>query len=332
MVHSPRVVVVGTGSFGKNHVRVLSELGALAGVIDINEAVAKAFSDLYRVPWSSTPKDFDFGEVDGAVVSTPTTTHFDIAKQLIAKGVEYLFVEKPVVTDVSEALELAQTMEREDAKLMAGFIERFNQAVNQVRSYLQEGRIGAPIIMATSRIRQWPDRPIDLGVIKDTAIHDIDIVRYLSEEMPSSVYALAGSLTGRPREDHATILLNFQRHRAVLEANWITPSKSRRLAVTGMTGYVEADLITQEVTVKDDKGSFTKAVLWKEPLLFELRSFLEAISNRSIPSPGREDAIANLVLAEAALISSQSNRAVSLSEIFDRYQRQQLDDYLRRKN
>lgn len=307
-------------------------MGALAGVIDINETAAKAFSDLYRVPWSSTPKDFDFGGVDGAVVSTPTTTHFDIAKQLIVKGVQYLFVEKPVVTDVSEALELAQIMEREDAKLMAGFIERFNQAVTQVRSYLQDGRIGAPIIMATSRIRQWPDRPIDLGVIKDTAIHDIDIVRYLSEEMPSSVYALAGSLMGRPREDHATILLNFQRHRAVLEANWITPSKSRRLAVTGMTGYVEADLITQEVTVKDEKGAFTKAVLWKEPLLFELRSFLEAISNRSVPSPGCEDAIANLVLAEAALTSSQSNRAVSLSEIFDRYQRQQLDDYLRRKN
>jgi len=332
MARSRKVVVVGTGSFGKNHVRVLNELGALAGVIDINQTAAKAFADLYKVPWSSSLKDFDFDGVDGAVISTPTTTHFDVAKQLIAKGVEYLFIEKPVVTDVPEALELAHIMEQQDAKLMAGFIERFNQAVTQVRSYLLDGRIGDPIIMAALRIRQWPDRPIDLGVIKDAAIHDIDIVRYLSEEMPSSAYALAGSLTGRPMEDHATIVLSFRRHRAVLEANWITPSKSRRLAVTGTTGYIEADLVTQEVTVKDDKGSFTKAVLWKEPLLFELRSFLEAISNGSTPSPGREDAIANLVLAEAALTSSQLNRAVSLNEIFDRYQGHQLDNYLRRQN
>lgn len=325
----PKVVVVGTGSFGKNHVRVLSELGALAGVIDVNEAVAKQFAQLYRVPWSTTPKDFDFSGVGGAVISTPTTTHLEIAKELISKGIQYLFIEKPVVTDVKEGLELKEIVEKRGTRLMSGFIERFNQGVVQVKDYLREGRVGDPIIMATTRIRQWPDRPIDLGVIKDTAIHDIDIVRYLSEEMPTSVYALAGSLTGRPREDHATIVLHFEKHRAVLEANWITPSKSRKLTVTGMTGYIEADLITQEVTVRDSMGSFTKAVAWKEPLLFELKSFLQSMSEEREPSPGVKDALANLVLAEAALTSSQSNRAVSLSEILGGYKGNKLDKYLR---
>jgi len=327
-----KVVVIGTGSFGKNHVRVLNELGALSGAIDANEATAKKFADLYRVPWSSDVRNFDFSGTDGVVISTPTTTHFEIAKQTITKGVGYLFIEKPVVPDVREALELRDFADEHGARLMSGFIERFNQGVTQVKSYLSEGRIGDPIIITASRIRQWPDRPIDLGVIKDTAIHDIDIVRHLSGEMPSSVYALAGSLTGRPREDHATVMLNFSRHRAILEANWITPSKSRKLAVTGMAGYIEADLITQEVTVKDDKGSFTKATQWKEPLLFELRHFLEAISTKSDPSPGCRDAVANLAVAEAALVSNQTNRAVLLSEVFDRYEGYQLDEYLGRQN
>jgi len=325
----PKVVVVGTGSFGKNHVRVLGELGALAGVIDVNEAVVRSFAKLYRVPWSTTVKAFDFSGVDGAVISTPTTTHLEIAKELISKGIRYLFIEKPVVTDTKEALELVEIMEKHDTRIMSGFIERFNQGVVQVMDYLREGRIGEPIIMAATRIRQWPDRPVDLGVIRDTAIHDIDIVRYLSEEMPSSVYALAGSLTGRPREDHATIVLHFKNHRAILEANWITPSKSRKLAVTGMRGYIEADLITQEVTVRDDRGSFTKAIAWKEPLLFELKSFLQSISEGREPSPGVKDALANLVLAEAALISSQSNRAVSLGEVLGGHKGNKLEKYLR---
>jgi len=332
MAKSARVVVVGTGSFGKNHVRVLNELGALAGTIDINEAAAKKFADLYRVPWSSTVNDFDFGGIDGAVISTPTTTHFEIAKELISKGLGYLFIEKPVVADVREALRLAELAEAHGVKLMSGFIERFNQGVTQVKSYLSAGRIGDLIIMTASRIRQWPDRPVDLGVIKDTAIHDIDIVRYLSGVMPISVYALAGSLTGRPREDHATIVMNFERYRAVLEANWITPWKNRRLTVTGMAGYIEADLITQEVTVKDDKGSLTRAILWKEPLLLELSHFLDATANKGVPSPGREDAIANLMVAEAALTSSRSNRVVSLREVLDGYQGYQLDKYLRSQN
>jgi UDP-N-acetylglucosamine 3-dehydrogenase len=325
----PKVVVVGTGSFGKNHVRVLSELGALAGVIDINEAIARSFGQLHRVPWSTSVADFDLSGVDGAVISTPTTTHFGIAKELISRGIGYLFMEKPVVTDVKEALELAEIIEGHGTKLMCGFIERFNQGVVQVKDYLREGRIGDPIIMATSRIRQWPDRPIDLGVIKDVAIHDIDIVRYLSEEMPTSVYALAGSLTRRPREDHATIVLHFERHRAILEANWITPSKSRKLTVTGMAGFIEADLITQEVTVRDDKGAFTKAVVWKEPLLFELKHFLQSIADGSEPSLGMTDALSNLLLAEAALVSSQSNRSVSLDEILGRYEGHKLKKYLR---
>lgn len=324
-----RVVVIGTGSFGKNHVRVLNELGALGGVIDKNEQVAKKYGELYNVPWSSDIDDFDYSEVDGAIIATPTTTHADIARSMIMKGIDYLLLEKPFVATLNEAIDLANFGRDHGAKFMAGFIERFNQAVLLVKEYLEQNRVGKPIITTALRIRRWPERPIDLGVIKDAAIHDIDIARFILKRNPISVYARAGSLTRSTNEDHATIVMNFEEDCwAILEANWITPSKARKLTLTGFLGYVEADLVTQEVTLKNGEGSFTKFMEWKEPLLFELKHFIESISSKDRPSPDERDGIANLMIAEAALISSKMNKQVDLDEFLRDSGTYELKHYL----
>lgn len=324
-----KIVVVGTGSFGKNHVRVLNELGALGGTIDKNEEMAKKYGQLYNAPWSSNVEAFDFRSIDGAVIATPTTTHKEIAKSLIAKGVHYLFLEKPFVANVSDAVELSDFGKQNDVKFMAGFIERFNQGVLTAKEYLEQNKIGRPIIMTALRIRRWPDRPVDLGVVKDAAIHDIDIARFILKGQPISVYARAGSLTRSTNEDHATVIMNFgQDCWAILEANWITPSKSRRLTLTGFLGYIEADLITQEVTLKNAEGSFTRSAEWKEPLVFELKHFIDCISTRRKPSPDEKDAVANLAIAEAALTSNTMDRSLEFKQFLGNFGAKKLQDYL----
>ena len=324
-----KIVVVGTGSFGKNHVRVLNELGALGGAIDRNEETARKYGELYNVPWSSSVDGFDYSTIDGAIIATPTTTHAGIAKSLISKGINYLLVEKPFVATVDEAVRLADFGKDRDAKFMVGFIERFNQAVMLVKEYLEQNKVGRPIIMTALRIRRWPDRPIDLGVIKDAAIHDVDIARFVLKGDPISIYARAGSLTRSTNEDHATIIMSFEQDCwAILEANWITPSKSRKLTLTGFLGYVEADLVDQEVTLKNGEGSFTKFMEWKEPLVLELKHFIESISSRQKPTPDERDAIANLAIAEAALMSNKMNRALDFKDFLGNLRTQNLQDYL----
>lgn len=324
-----KIAVLGTGSFGKNHVRVLNELGALGGAIDRNEETARKYGQLYNIPWSSNVDSFDFRSIDGAVIATPTTTHQEIAKSLINKGVHYLFLEKPFVAKVSEAVELSDFGKQHDVKFMAGFIERFNQGVLTAKEYLEQNKIGRPIIMTALRIRRWPDRPVDLGVVKDAAIHDIDIARFILKGQPISVYARAGSLTRSTNEDHATVIMNFgQDCWAILEANWITPSKSRKLTLTGFLGYIEADLVTQEVTLKNGEGSFTRFAEWKEPLLFELKHFVDCILAGRKPSPDEKDAVANLAIAEAALMSNTMNRSLEFKQFLGDFGAKKLQGYL----
>jgi len=311
------VVLVGCGGFGKNHARVLYELNALSGIIDINEEVARKYGNLYRTKWSTDIDHFNFNDIDAAVVATPTTTHKDIAVKLIEKGINYLLLEKPFVSNLKEAIELLEFSKDKNVKFMVGFIERFNQAVSIVKNHLVEGKVGLPIILHALRVRSWPDRPIDLGVIKDTSIHDIDLSMFLFNSVPQSLYARSGSIAHSLNEDHATIILNFSSEtRAVIDSNWLTPRKSRKLTLTGTLGIVEADLITQEVTFKNGEGAFLKYVEWKEPLLLELKHFIECIERKTNPSPNEKDAILALAVSEAALKSSKNNEVVFLSEFF----------------
>lgn len=315
-----QVVVIGAGGFGKNHVRVLNEISSLAGVIDINPEVAKKYGSFYRVPWSTNVDSFNFNNVDGAIISTPTTTHKEIAIKLIEKGIRYLLVEKPFVASLKEAIELLEFSRDKDVKFSVGFIERFNQAVEIGKKYLSEGKIGKPIILHAIRVRSWPDRPIDLGVIKDTSIHDIDLSLHLFGTLPKTVYARSGSISHSINEDHATIILNFSEEtRAVIDSNWLTPSKSRRLTITGTLGLIEADLVTQEVVLRNGDGAFLKRIEWKEPLLFELKNFVRCVEEKLDPSPNQKDAVLALAIAEAALKSSKNNQVVSVSDLLAEY-------------
>lgn len=311
---SRTIVVVGAGQFGKNHVRVLNELGALGGIVDKNLAVAKFFGDLYKKPWYGNIEELKDDEFIGAVVATPTSTHLEVAKCLIERGISDILIEKPFTATLDEAYTLAEFAEEQGAKLMVGFIERFNQAVDLILKMLSGNAIGRPIIYHAIRIRRWPERPVDLGVVKDASIHDIDLVNYLRGCLPDLVYAKAGSAIHKTLEDHVTITLGYKSgEMAIIEANWITPYKMRKFTVTGVEGVLEADLVTQEVFLKTQTGSYSPFVEWKEPLKMELNSFLRDIESNSSHSPNHVDAINALKVAEAVLKSSQDDKTIQLS-------------------
>jgi len=308
-----RAGVVGLGGFGKHHARVLNDLGALAAVCDIVDEKSKLYGKKYHVEnFTDVCKMADVG-LDVAVVATPTVTHAQVAYQLMAKGVKYLMLEKPFTITLSEAKELSAKAEAAGVELMVGFIERFNQAVVFTKELIGKQEIGTPILYFTSRVGRWPEQIFDVGVVKDTAIHDIDILRYVSEERPSQVYATTGRLVHHRHEDYANIILGYSSGKAaIIEANWLTPRKTRKLNVTGTEGVIEADLVQQATTIMKQDETRMPNMAFKEPLQLELQHLIECVERNASPSPSEEDAMAALEIAEAALNSSSMDAPIRL--------------------
>jgi len=313
MVGKPSIIVVGAGGFGKNHVRVLAELGSLGGVCDIDRERASAYGKLYNVPYYVDVSEIPENTYDGAVVSTPTSTHKEVAMQLALKNVKHLLVEKPFTPTVKDALELISFLKNRKVKIMVGFIERFNPAARMVKRYIEEGALGEVIMASATRVRRWPERITDSGVLLDTAIHDIDLMRYFFSEDPVKVYAKTGRSMHRVHEDYATIVLTFPSGRmAIIKANWLTPYKIRSIEVIGSEGMVEADLVTQQVTLSSKDDRITPFSEWSEPLRYELKHFIECIVSDANPSPGEEDAVEALKIIEASLKSSATGNSVDI--------------------
>jgi len=309
----PSVIVVGVGGFGKNHVRVLAELGSLGGLCDVDLEKASAYGRLYNVPYYTDISDIPEDTYDGAIVSTPTSTHKEVAMKLASKNIRYIFIEKPFTPSLKEANELIVFLKKKNVKIMVGFIERFNPAVRMVKKYIDEEALGEIIMASAIRVRRWPERITDSGVLLDTAIHDIDLMRHLFSEDPVKVYAKTGKSMHRVHEDYAIILLTFPSGKmAVINANWLTPYKVRSIEVVGSEGIVEADLVTQQVTLSSKNDRITPFSEWSEPLRYELKHFIDCIANNSNPSPGESDALKALEIVEASLKSSITGNPVDI--------------------
>jgi UDP-N-acetylglucosamine 3-dehydrogenase len=196
---------------------------------------------------------------------------------------------------------------------MVGFIERFNPALRGIKEIIDRGDLGEVVLAFARRVGRWPERIGDVGVVKDSAIHDLDIMRFLFKEEPSSVYARSGSL-GHKFEDYAQIMLSFSGIRtAFVEANWLTPHKVRTLTVTGRDAIASMDFITQEIIVEDVE----KETKWRpslgEPLKLELQHFADRILENREPDVTMLDGLRALQISDAALDSARMGKVITLT-------------------
>lgn len=309
-----RFGVIGVGFWGRNHARVLSELerADLVAVCDVNRAKAESIGGKYGVSWYTENGGLlRRDDVDAVCICTPTVTHHRLALEAIDTGMHVL-VEKPIAESVKDAKEILEAAERKGVYLMSGFIERFNPGVQRVKKLIDEGELGEVVLALARRVGKWPERVGDVGVVKDSAIHDIDIMRFLFEDEIASVYARAGSLVHK-FEDYAQIILGFSGNRtAFVEANWLTPRKIRMLTVTGTDAIATVDYITQEITISNAEKSVTPNCKREEPLMLELGHFTESIIADRNPRVTGLDGLKALEVAEAALRSAKKDKKVML--------------------
>ncbi|MBV8244936.1 MAG: Gfo/Idh/MocA family oxidoreductase [Candidatus Eremiobacteraeota bacterium] len=323
----PRVAVVGFGAIGRHHARNLAEMPGIAftGVVDVSEYARDEAARMgYRV-FDSIDSALALG-LDSAVVSVPTSSHFETASQLADAHVA-LLVEKPIASTLEEGRAIIAACRRSGVPLMVGYVERFNPAIITAHRLLLDGLVGTPLHVATRRVGTMPPRIKDANVIVDIGVHDIDIVSFLLDSKLRLISAQGGMALIDDRVDYASLALDAGGVAAHATVNWLTPVKVRDLTITGSKGYLQIDYLSQtaffapgrdfvptssyEVLIAQyEQGTLLECpVVKREPLRVQLERFVEVLGGAEAPNP--EIALESLRIALEATEMIESNIRVN---------------------
>ncbi len=327
-----RVAVVGAGSMGRNHARVLQALPSaeLVAVVDEDLETARSVARLHGGKSFDELADALMSPLDAAIVAVPTQHHFETTKKLLQAGVHVL-VEKPIAATPEEARALDALARREERILAVGHVERFNPAIRLLAQKLAEGALGRVFEVRARRVGPFPKRIRDVGVALDLGTHDLDVMRFVVGSEIARVYAEAKRTIHTSREDLVSALVRFEDDVVgVLEVNWLTPTKARELTVTGERGMFRVDYLTQDLYFYENadatpigwpmmsvmrgvsEGSMTRLLVQKvEPLRTELEVFLAAVEGGDRGAlVSATDATRALELATALVRSAEQARPI----------------------
>src|SRR5438105_9228426 len=326
-----KVAVIGSGSMGMNHLRVLKDFNEeqvhIVGVAETYEPSLKQAVSRFHIPGYSDYREMvEKARPDLVAVVVPTHLHFVVASYLLDQGINVL-VEKPMTSAVEEALALIQLARARGVKLAVGHVERFNPAVIAVSQHLLAGELGKIFHLHARRLGPFPPRIRDVGVTLDLATHDIDVMRYLADAEVEHVYSETRRHIHTRHEDLLLGVLRFTNQAiGVLDVNWLTPTKVRELSITGEKGMYLINYLTQEVYFYENdysttswdalrsltgvsEGTMTRLKIQKaEPLRLEYENVMDAIRNDAVPTVSGEDGVA--VLRVVLQLSGSTHKEV----------------------
>lgn len=307
-----RVGVIGVGEMGINHARVYSQLPdvKLIAVCDIDKRRASSIARSYQCKPYVDYNDLLNKNLDAVSIVAPTTFHSEIALAAIEKGISVL-VEKPITDTLEKADEMIRAARKNGVELMVGHIERFNPAVIKLKEMISQGILGDIISISAKRVGPYNPRIRDVGIILDLGSHDIDIIAYLYGKNTKQVYASAGSVFHN-HEDNAIIVLSFNRGSGVIETNWLTPHKLRKLNVIGSEGIAEVDYIDMTLKISNKEWVREVKIEKVEPLKLELQHFVNCVRLNEEPLVSGEDGKHTLQVALAALESVRTGRVCEI--------------------
>ena len=296
-----RVGLIGLGKMGRNHLRVLSMMRGveLDFVYDLDTAAAAALAAQHGTR-SGPDLAALFGTADAVIICTPTVTHGDYLR-MAAAGVRNIFVEKPLAHDLTETKALVAFAEERKLNIQVGFIERFNPAVQQLKSVLEESR--QVVSVDFTRTNKLSSRITDVDVVTDLMIHDIDLALHINGPVRTvSAHGLAdGAMI-----NFASALLTHENGRfSRIQASRITDKKMRSIQVTCVDMYVDCELLRKELLIsrqseiqQQNSGPYTISAIeqtievrQQEALLSELQSFVTLCSTGERTGPDAHDGL-----------------------------------------
>ena len=267
---APRIGVIGAGSLGYHHVRLLRDMPnvAFAGFYDIDATrAATVQSDLGATAAPSLTALLD--RVDAVTVVVPTSAHHAVAKQALSRGVHVL-IEKPITTTLDEADDLLAIARATKALVQTGHVERFNRAIRAALPHIAE-----PRFVESNRLAPFNPRGSDVAVVLDLMIHDIDLVRTLVGGHVTEL-AAAGVPVLTPSVDIANARLGFDSGAvANITASRVSRDRFRKLRIFQRSGYLSLDLAQGTGEFYRLRGDLDMSALATAPR--QLEDFMERV-------------------------------------------------------
>lgn len=327
-----KVALIGTGNMGRNHLRVLQKSSEFVVSYVVDPQIDSSLAINPNIKILNSIDELPFADIHGAIVATPTETHFKIVMKLLHHKVHTL-VEKPAASTFEEATILAETANNLGVTLAVGNIERCNPVIDKLESVLQSGVIGVPVHFSTMRGGGFP-RFVKPGnnVILDLAVHDLDVLSRLLGSL-TVTHVLAHQNTLQGIYDTAEISVRSEEGiSGSVHANWLSPQKIRSIKVFGTEGVCEVDYLTQSCSIfgqqlrSDDlERPFTYvdhpfcqqincSVVPKEPLVFQLSEWYKSLQGK--PHRLAQDAqlVESVRLAHDAInLADESFKSISFT-------------------
>jgi UDP-N-acetylglucosamine 3-dehydrogenase len=323
-----RAGLIGLGAMGRNHARVLNSLDGveLVGVLDPAPGAAAPFG----VPVVPDFEQFLALGLDYAVIAAPTGLHEEMGLRLAEAGVHAL-IEKPLAPSVAAALRLVEAFESRGLVGAVGHIERYNPALQSLRTRLEAGELGDIYQIVTRRQGPFPGRIADVGVVMDLATHDIDLTAWVTGRQYVHVAAHTVSRSGRPHEDMVSAVAGLdQGVMANHLVNWLSPFKERSTVITGERGSFIADTLTADLTFYANGATSTEwealrafrgvaegdmvrfAIPKREPLLVEHERFRDAVEGKDNDIVTLRQGMRTVEVAAAVLKSAKDGATVAI--------------------
>jgi len=316
-----QVIVVGAGNWGKNLVKNFSQLGALAGVAEMNPDLRAAISESY--PGIITYSDYQqvlATDIPAVVLATPAPTHYQLAMAALEAGKD-VFVEKPMTLRKEEAIALAKYADQQSRILMVGHLLLYQPAIAWMRNYLASGKAGKVYHVATQRVKLGRVRREE-NVWWSFAPHDVSVVLdLLGNPVVSQVQAQGQAILQPQIEDNVHVNLQFEGGQTGhVHCSWYWPELKRSTTVIAEREMLVYDEVSQQVTVYQkgvnedlsnrDEGSWSPDVTASQPLKLECEHFLHCLATRQQPLSNGWNGVAVVEILEKA----QENLSGSLSQ------------------
>jgi myo-inositol 2-dehydrogenase/D-chiro-inositol 1-dehydrogenase len=329
-----RFALLGAGRIGKVHARAIAgnPQARLVAVADAVGPAAQAIADQYGAEVRDIAQIPAAADIDAVVICTPTDTHADLIETFARAG-KAIFCEKPIDLDLARVKTCLETVDQTGATLMVGFNRRFDPHFQAVKDAIARGEIG-DVEMVTIVSRDPGAPPVDYikrsgGIFRDMTIHDFDMARFLLGEEIDTVSAqgsvLVDKAIGEAGDfDSVSVMLSTAsgRHATISNSRRATYGYDQRIEVHGSKGAVSAE---NQRPVSIEIASATGYIRpplhdffmtrYTEAYAREISSFIDAVESKSPASPSGLDGLIALALADAALKSATSGRAVKLADI-----------------
>lgn len=318
----PKVAVIGCGRWGANIIRNLSELGVLAGVIDVDEEKRNLQSEKYSVnAYPSLDALLSQGSVDAVALATPSETHAEIALEALERDLD-VFVEKPMATRVSDGERMVGIAKQRGRILMVGHLLEYHGAVLKLKELIDSGEMGKIEYAYSNRLNMGQVRQEE-NALWSFAPHDVAVLLLLIGKMPIQVTATGGSyLQPNIADVTVTNLLFDGGLRSHIFVSWLHPFKEQKLVVTGTQKMVvfndvlpDNKLVLFDRNIENRQGELVAHRVEGEPIQYdkteplkkECQHFVDCVRERTQPKTDGLNGLRVLSVLQASQRSIQVN-------------------------